>query len=286
MPVCTSSSCWQALLKAEALTFQFLFLVSAASSFITFFLSSSSSCNVCVFFVRVSTFDCACIIYIYFCCLTESTRKICKTMQNFQANNFPTLRSASQLKKERAKKINQKYMRTRKDTHTHRANMCTRMCVCGKLYSQIYSCWYISHCAFFSFILTLLHAHKCRALVGLPRSACLFACWVKLPYSCSCSCQCPVMQQETAPTVAAAATMPQNMCCRFAFLLFVFAACCCETLTHILIFFFFDLLPLQSSRNFSKISVKRNVTILFVLRRLCCNLNAHTAVAHSSMISC
>lgn len=42
-------------------------------------------------------------------------------MQNFQANNFPTLRSATQSKKkgEKAKKINQKNMRTRKDTHTY-----------------------------------------------------------------------------------------------------------------------------------------------------------------------
>lgn len=185
-------------------------------------------------------------------------------------------------------------MRTRKDTHTHThtANMCTCVCLCvANCTRRSTAVGTYPTVRFFSFILTLLHAHKCRALVGLPRGACLFACWVKLPYGCSCSCQCPVMQQETATAVSAAAavataaTMPQNMCCRFAFLLFVFAACCCETLTHILIFFF-DLLPLQSSRNFSKISVKRNVTILFVLRRLCCNLNAHAAVAHSSMISC
>lgn len=134
VPVSTSSSCWQALLKAEALTFQFLFLVSAASSFITFFLSSSSSCSVCVFFVRVSTFDCACIIYIYFCCLTDSTRKICKTMQNFQANNFPTLRSATQPKKAREKgrkKLIKKicaHAKTR--TRTHTQLICARVYVC------------------------------------------------------------------------------------------------------------------------------------------------------------
>lgn len=51
-------------------------------------------------------------------------------------------------------------MRTRKDTHTHTHTqlICARVyvCVCGKLYSQIYSCWYISHCVFFLFYFDII----------------------------------------------------------------------------------------------------------------------------------
>lgn len=68
--------------------------------------------------------------------------------------------------------------------------------------------------------------------------------------------------------------------------------CCCETLTHILIFLLsLSLCSLppqssQSSRNFSKISVKRSVTILFLYSACYLNAHTHTLQLHSSMISC
>lgn len=144
---------------------------------------------------------------------------------------------------------------------------------------------------FFSFILTLLHAHKCRALVGRPRGACrspaewsfrtVVAVAVNAP-------SCNKKQQRLWQRQRQRQRRQQchKTCVAVSPSCYLFLPLVVAKLWHTFQFFFFDLLPLQSSRNFSKISVKRNVTILFVLRRLCCNLNAHAAVAHSSMILC
>lgn len=102
-------------------------------------------------------------------------------MQNFQANNFPTLRSATQPKKEREKgrkKLIKKicaHAKTR--TRTHTQLICARVYVCvwQIVLADLQLLVHIPLCVFL-FYFDIIARTQMSALVGLPRGACLFAC--------------------------------------------------------------------------------------------------------------
>lgn len=94
-------------------------------------------------------------------------------MQNYAKlsdEQFPDIAQydiVAKKKGEKAKKINQKSMRTRTHTHTHKANMC-RQIVLADVQLLVHFPLCVSY--FFSpfYFDVIARTHKCRALVGPP----------------------------------------------------------------------------------------------------------------------